>query len=50
MAELPTARIIRVKASDPKVWWKKVNEVLEIVNTDLGYYEQKTEAPDSQVV
>ncbi|XP_063218363.1 N-acetyltransferase eco isoform X2 [Bacillus rossius redtenbacheri] len=30
-------RILAVHPGDPKSWWKKVTEVLEVVDRDLGY-------------
>lgn len=42
-------RIIRIRPSDSKVWWKKVKEVLEVVSNDLGYCETPLETETSQV-
>lgn len=35
------ARIILVRPTDSKVWWKKIKDLSEIINRDLGYYDME---------
>ncbi|XP_014273698.1 N-acetyltransferase ESCO2 [Halyomorpha halys] len=42
-------KIISVKGGDPKSWWHKVNDVLEIVDRELGFPEQTSLHPETQV-
>lgn len=43
------SRVIRVKPNDSKVWWKKVNALLEVVNKDLGFYDIPLNTENSHV-
>ncbi|XP_017782220.1 PREDICTED: N-acetyltransferase ESCO2 [Nicrophorus vespilloides] len=33
------SRIIKVQPGDSKAWWKKIKDLVEVVNRDLGFYE-----------
>lgn len=36
-----SSRIILVEPSDPKQYWKKVSEILDVVDRDLGLADMK---------
>ncbi|CAH1406596.1 unnamed protein product [Nezara viridula] len=42
-------KIISVKGGDPNHWWHKVKDVLEIVDRELGFPEQSSLHPETQV-
>lgn len=49
VAQLANAKIIKVIPSDPKPWLKKLKDLLEIINRDLGYYEMPVSFVNAQV-
>ncbi|KAF2883547.1 hypothetical protein ILUMI_22611 [Ignelater luminosus] len=50
VAQFPNnVRIIRIFSSDPKPWIKKVKDLLEVINRDLGYYEMQINLESSQI-
>ncbi|KRT82866.1 Acetyltransferase [Oryctes borbonicus] len=46
---LPDARIIKVSPGDSKLWWKKIKDLVEVVNRDLGYFELELNIENSVV-
>lgn len=44
------SRIITIRPSDPKQWWKKVEEILTIVDKDLGLAEVTLSDPRDKMV
>ncbi|XP_063905710.1 N-acetyltransferase eco isoform X1 [Zophobas morio] len=42
-------RIVQIVPGDPKIWWKKVKEVMEVINRDLGYYDIEFNTANSQI-
>ena len=40
---------MQIVPGDPKIWWKKVKEVMEVINRDLGYYDIEFNTANSQV-
>lgn len=39
-------RVIMIKPADAKIWWRKVEEVLQVVDTDLGFSEIGIRKPE----
>merc|ERR1711874_573223 len=50
VGEFPHGRVVMVKPGDAKHMWKKVEEVLSIVDHDLGFSEVGIRAPDATKV
>ncbi|KAB0804640.1 hypothetical protein PPYR_01610 [Photinus pyralis] len=48
VSQISSDRIIKVVPSDPKAWLKKVKELLEVINRDLGYYEMPVSLDNAQ--
>ncbi|KAK4884973.1 hypothetical protein RN001_001244 [Aquatica leii] len=49
VAQLANVKIIKVIPSDPKPWLKKLKDLLEIINRDLGYYEMPVSFVNAQI-
>merc|ERR1719334_1959064 len=46
VGQFPCGRVLSVRPGDPKVWWKKVEEVLKVVDRDLGFSEVGIRKPE----
>jgi hypothetical protein len=42
-------KIIQIIPNDSKIWWKKVKEVMERINRDLGFFDVEFNTANSQV-
>ncbi|KAF5301137.1 hypothetical protein FQR65_LT08967 [Abscondita terminalis] len=49
VSQLPNSKIIKIIPTDPKPWLKKVKDLLEVINRDLGYYEMPVSMENSQI-
>lgn len=49
MGNVLDARIIKISPGDSKLWWKKIKELVEVVNRDLGYFEMEMNIENSVV-
>jgi len=46
VGSFPNGRVIMIKPGDPVSWWKKVEEVLQVVDNDLGFAEIGIRKPE----
>ncbi|XP_068896401.1 uncharacterized protein eco isoform X2 [Tenebrio molitor] len=42
-------KIIQIIPNDSKIWWKKVKEVMERINRDLGFFDVEFNTANSQI-
>ncbi|XP_044265148.1 N-acetyltransferase ESCO2 [Tribolium madens] len=47
--DLRNGKIIQIIPGDSKIWWKKVKDVMEVVNRDLGYFDIEFNTANSQI-
>ncbi|RZC32505.1 N-acetyltransferase ESCO2, partial [Asbolus verrucosus] len=47
--DIADGKIIQIVPNDPKIWWKKVKDVMEVVNRDLGFYDIEFNTANSQI-
>ncbi|EFA06803.2 N-acetyltransferase ESCO2 [Tribolium castaneum] len=48
-SDLRNGKVIQIVPGDSKIWWKKVKEVMEVINRDLGYFDIEFNTANSQI-